>query len=151
MIALAHGRLPERIDQQPRDQRLGDVLLLDLANPAVLTRLMVALVNDVSSQLVRLSSIDMKIAPRSVRIGVGASDLSCILHSRLEGWVVRQPHSGRASVAIRSPWDLFSSMLRTRARLGGVKANEKRHHCPFHRSEALGMPTLPIKLPGNMR
>ena len=43
------------------------------------------------------------------------------------------------------------SLLRTGARLGGLKANEKRHHCPFHRSEALGMPTLPIKLPGNMR
>jgi hypothetical protein len=35
--------------------------------------------------------------------------------------MVRQPHSGRASVAIRSPWDLFSSTLRTRARLGGER------------------------------
>jgi hypothetical protein len=38
-------------------------------------------------------------------------------------------------------------MLRTMGRLDEVKANEKRHHCPFHRSEASGMPTLPIKFP----
>src|SRR6266446_2493925 len=59
--------------------------------------------SEVITQLERLSSIETKIAPRSLRIALGTSGrsaITCMVVSRVGGL---QPHSVRASVAIHLP------------------------------------------------
>src|ERR1700722_4148070 len=59
--------------------------------------------SDVISQVERLSSIETKIAPRSLRMAPDVSrrsDITCMVVSRV-GWL--QPHSARAPVAIHRP------------------------------------------------
>src|SRR2546430_16135249 len=71
--------------------------------------------SDVISQVERLSSNEMNIAPRSLRIAFGASSRSatvCMVVSRVG---CSQPHSARAPVAIHLPWDLDRLWRRQRA------------------------------------
>src|ERR1035438_696132 len=59
--------------------------------------------SEVITQLERLSSMESKIAPRSLRIALGASGRSAITCMLVSRAARLQPHSVRAPVAIHLP------------------------------------------------
>src|SRR3974390_1777616 len=85
--------------------------------------------SDVISHVDRLSSNETKIAPRSVRIAVGASGRSatvCMVASRVGGSNLTLPEYRLLST---SPWDLFDQRKTLRLdRLQVDAAAERRGH-----------------------
>src|SRR6202047_1727564 len=77
--------------------------------------------SDVISQVERLSSNEMNIAPRSLRIGVGASGRSatvCMVVSRVGDRNLTLPERRSLST---SPWDLEAEILTLRHRLNVLR------------------------------